>query len=331
MKKFANLVFLIFILLIVVPLIVLKSCNNETPKVKKENIDNIDDIQKVKVYISDQDKVIEMQLDEYVKGVVAAEMPASFEIEALKAQTLAARTYTLLKVIKNKGNSDEYHKGGDICTNFAHCQAYKNNKQLKETWGIVEYYKNLDRISKAVDETKDLVITYQDDLINPLFHSTSGGKTENSEDVFQSKLPYLRSVISLGEEASPRYTSKVVLSFDEFKNRLLNQDKELILNKNDIKNIKIINESEGLRVKQIQIGNKVFKGTEIRNVFSLNSTNFKISLEKNNIIIKTIGYGHGVGMSQFGANALAKQGKNFNDILTYYYLGTEIKNISNLK
>lgn len=327
MKKISYIIFLIFTLLIIIPIIILKSY---TPNNSKPNNFNPEKIKTVKVYIYDEDKVEPMNLDDYIKGVVAAEMPATFEIEALKAQAVAARTYTLDKIVKAQTEVQEAHKGGDICTNFAHCQAWKSKEKLKDTWGIIGYYKYWNKICRAVDETSGLIVTYNGELINPLFHSTSGGKTENSEEVFSTELPYLKSVVSLGEEASPKFYGRVTLMFDQFKNKLSEIAQGIVLSKKDIPDIKVLQESEGGRIKSIQIGNKLFDGKEIRNIFSLNSTNFKITLEGSKVIIDTIGYGHGVGMSQFGANYMASQGNSFKDILKYYYKDTEVVGLTSI-
>lgn len=325
MKKLSYIILLIFILLIILPILILKSCKSPSTIINSEKDK---DITQINVYINNLDKVIAMELDEYIKGVVAAEMPASFELEALKAQAVAARTYTLSRVIKPQDNLREEHKDADICSNYAHCQAWISKEQLLEEWGFFSYCKYWNKISEAVDGTRGIVIKYHGELINPLFHSTSGGKTENSEDVFLTSLPYLRSVVSLGEEASPKYNSKIIIKFKDFKNKLLEAAPDLILGMKDITNIKLVEQTEGGRVKSIQIGNKLFTGKEIRNIFLLNSTNFKISSEGDIVIFNTIGYGHGVGMSQFGANHLAKTGKDYIEILKHYYKEVDIANIN---
>jgi stage II sporulation protein D len=331
-KKTAYTIFFIFVAIIIIPVAALKFYNNED---NKKNSNNPQEILKgtstIKVYFHEQDKVEDIDFEEYLKGVVAAEMPASFGMEALKAQAVAARTYTLLKVLKPQESIVAQHKGAYICTNFAHCQAWTDKGQLKDTWGTINFNENYKKISKAVEETNGLIITYNNEVIDPLFHSTSGGKTENSEEVFSAKLPYLRSIISQGEEASPKFASKAIISFNEFKEKLKELSPNIKIEKKDVKSIKVLEYSEGGRVKKIQIGNKIFSGKEIRSVFSLNSSNFNIKLEKNNIIFNTVGYGHGVGMSQFGANYLAKEGNNFEYILKYYYQGVQIINISQLK
>ena len=330
MKNVLYVIFFLFIIIIIVPVLILQLYKAPNIIIDRNRTKQIN-TKAINVYMHEQDAVVSMDLEEYIKGVVAAEMPANFEFEALKAQAVAARTYTLLKVQKPNEQQRQEHKGADICTNYAHCQAWKDKAKLRENWGVFGYIKYWDKISKAVEQTRGMVIVFNGELINPLFHSTSGGKTENSEDVFLTELPYLRSVISLGEESSPRFTGKVTLSFNEFKLKLSQIAQGLILTKKDVASINVLERSEGGRIKKIQIGNKVFDGKEIRNVFSLNSTNFNISSGKSDITIETLGYGHGVGMSQFGANFLAGKGQPFVDILKYYYRGVEVLNSDQLK
>lgn len=322
MKNKYKLLFYAFLILI--PVLVL-ACNVSKKAIDKNNYINQD---KIKVYIKSKDEVVTMNMEDYIKGVVAAEMPAEFESEALKAQAIAARTYTIMH--KNKYPGLNEHKGGDICTDATHCQAYRSIEDLKTVWGNNNYSKYYTKISKSVTDTEGIVLVYNKELINPLFHSTSGGRTENSEDVFIESLPYLRSVVSPGEESAPRFRGNISLSFNDFKKALLKIEPSLKLN-NKQGSIKIIEKTQSGRVKRIQIGNKIFNGKDIRNVFSLNSTNFNIKLNKNYILIETIGYGHGVGMSQFGANYLASIGKNYIDILKYYYRGVELENNKDIK
>lgn len=326
MKRIAYIFFLIFIIVIIMPLLIIKSCSITEPFTKKE----IGDVNNVKVYLVNENKVVTMDLEEYVKGVVSAEMPATFEVEALKAQAVAARTYTIQKIISSRQGKNGHSNGADICTDFAHCQAWRSKEQQKEIWGFFGYLKYWSKISNVVDSTQGMVITYDGEVINPLFYSTSGGKTENSEDVFLTKLPYLRSVISLGEENAPRFESKAEFKFDEFKEKLKTVASDIVLEKKNIKDIRILDISEGGHVMKIYIGNKEFSGKEVRKLFSLNSTNFIIKLDGDKIIFDTKGYGHGVGMSQYGANYLAGEGKSFIEILKHYYTGINIVSIKDV-
>ncbi|ADH59980.1 stage II sporulation protein D [Thermoanaerobacter mathranii subsp. mathranii str. A3] len=337
-------VFLIFFSLIILPSIIVFGFNphrtSSTPEnevklidggnlVKVDNLNN-KDYHTVNVFITNQNKIQKIDLEEYVKGVVAAEMPAEFEIEALKAQAVTARTYVLSKEIVLGGKGCQLHPGADVCTDSEHCQAWQSEEELRQKWGenFDKYYV---KISQAVADTEELVLVYNDALIVPAYHAISGGKTENSEDVWQSKIPYLRSVVSPGEEVASKYKTTVVMSKEEFINKLKQKKPSLKLDNSDILNqIKDVERTQAGHIKTLKIGNMTFGGEEIREIFDLNSTNFNFEAQGNNIVITVIGYGHGVGMSQYGANALAKQGKKFDEILKYYYTGVEIVKIEDL-
>ena len=266
-----------------------------------------EEIAKIRLYRTAQDKVEEMDLEEYIKGVIYKEMPASFNIEALKAQTVAARTYTYRKIGQNA------HKNADICDNPAHCQGFCEKDDSTS-------YK---KISEAVESTKGEVLTFEGNIINALYHSASGGKTENVSEVFAGgDVVNLSSVDSPGEEIMQNYETKVVISKKEFVNALKKVDKNFSYDGN----IKILSRTEGGSVGRIKIGNTEFKGTKIRNIFNLRSSNFNIKNDDINIEINVKGYGHGVGLSQWGAEAMAREGKTYKEILAHYYRGTTIEN-----
>lgn len=269
----------------------------------------------INVYDCDTNKIISMDEKEYIVGVVAAEMPADFEPEALKAQSLAARTY-----LKSKDGCSA-HPGADICTSFAHCQAYKSKDKLKEQWGSA-YGEKLKKVSDAVVATSGKIITYGGEPISAVFHSTSSGNTENSEDVWEKSLPYLKSVSSNFDSESPKYESQKRYSWEEFQKIIKSAD-----NKVDFDlGIGDTETSRGGAIKKITIGGVDFKGTKIRELFSLNSANFSIDIVDNEVIFTVHGYGHGVGMSQYGANFMAKSGKKFDEIIKHYYTGVKITN-----
>ncbi|MHB8061422.1 MAG: stage II sporulation protein D, partial [Ruminiclostridium sp.] len=295
----------------------------EEPKTTKDQ-DNIT----INVYIADQKKVVKMQLEEYLLGVVAAEMPASYEIEALKAQAIAARTYALGRAAKLYiSGADTTHNGADVCTNPAHCQAWISKNTAMKRWGLLSSFKNWNKICKAVNSTSGQVLKYNNVLINPLFHSNSGGHTENVEDVWAGTAePYLRGVESLGEDTSSEYRNEVILEKQDMIKILQESYPKLELIDEDIlSNIEIKKYSSGDRVIDMKIGNINMKGTEFRKLFQLKSANFKISqLLNGKVAITTLGYGHGVGMSQCGANYLAQKGSSSIDILKYYYKGVEL-------
>lgn len=317
MKRLAASCILIVFIIFMIPVLIISCSKTKKPKViiTPEHL--------VKVFDCVSEEIMVLDLEDYIAGVVAAEMPGSFHIEALKAQALAARTYTLVRMEQYGGNGCANHIGSDICTDSTHCQAYKDPKTLG---------KNYKKVMEAVLTTKGEVIVYEDGLIDAVFHSTSGGKTENSEDVWANRVPYLRSVISEYEDSSPKLISMEKINIDEFISGLKSMDSELKISKKTLKNeMKIMERSEGGRVVKIKIGNKVFTGKAIREKFGLNSSNFNFNIGKNEIAFTVIGYGHGIGMSQYGADGMARNGYDYRDIIRHYYLGVEIANMDSFK
>ena len=254
-----------------------------------------------------------IELEDYLVGVVSSEVPPSFEKEAIKAQAVAARTYAL-KQMENRKN-ETYDVKDDTSS-----QVYKSNEELKNIWKN-NYEENINKIKNAINETKGEYLTYDNKIIYAFFFSTSNGKTEDNKDVFGQDLPYLKSVdSSFDEKETSNFEVEKTISLKDFYIQL-----GLEYNDNlDISNIELTNSN---RIKNITINNNVFKGTQVRSKLSLRSTDFKIEKNGTNVIITTKGYGHGVGMSQYGANALAKQNKTYEEILKYYYIGTNIQKL----
>lgn len=287
----------------------------------------------IKVYITQEKRTVEMNVEDYVKGVVAAELPNYFELEAMKAQAVAARTYALARKSGLYRTQDNVHNDADVCTDV-HCQVWTSKDAAFERWGN-DAEKIWQKIDTAVLETSGLVITFNDKMINPLYHSNSGGMTENVADVWNTEeVPYLTAVASAGEEAyGSEYNGSLTITNSDFINKIKAFNKSAILSDKDpYKDIKIGLRTASGRVNDIKIGNVSMKGTEFRTLFVLKSTNFTIERAKNNsILITTIGNGHGVGMSQCGANIMASEGKNYSDILTYYYEGTKITDYKSVK
>ncbi len=283
------------------------SISGDSPVIKVLNQDN---------------NISSMELEKYLVGVVAAEMPPSFEDEALKAQAVAARTYILNK----QGKDNVKHPDADVCTDSSHCKAYISDSEAKKKWGDEWNGVYSPKITSAVSETFGEIVTYNEEPIIAVFHSTSTGKTENSEDVWQSETPYLKSVESPGEELSPRYKSQAEFSIDEFKNKITELNKNVNFGLDKASWIKNYEYTEGGSVKSVTIGGCKFSGTDIRSKFSLRSADFNISVS-DKVIFYVTGNGHGVGMSQYGANYQASLGKSYKDILLKYYLNTEVKKI----
>lgn len=325
MKGILSIVIGIILVTILLPMVLIYSCDIALPNTEKEKQEHSTEELMTKVYLNESQRIVEIELEEYVKGVVAGEMPAAFEMDALKSQAVAARTKALHQKIKYGDRGNPAHPGAEVC-NGVHCQVYRSKEQLSKTkeenW-MTNYWPKIER---AVEETKGLVITYEGKLIDPLYHSTSGGRTENSEDVFSSMAPYLRSVESPYEEASKHLEDKVVLSTNEFVTKINNSYKKCNLNKDNIvDSMKILARSEGGRVTKMKVGDGILTGRNIRELLGLKSADFKITISGKKMVFKTKGYGHGVGMSQYGANGMAKKGYSFEDILKHYYKGVGIE------
>ena len=255
-----------------------------------------------------------MNMEDYLVGVVAAEMPAAFESEALKAQAVAARTYTIYK------SSSSDHEA-DVCTDFAHCQAYLTEGEMLTNWGSdFDFYHN--KIRNAVYSTQGEYLTYNDEPIMAVFHSMGGGQTQNSGDVWGNQLPYLQSVPSPGEEEATGYHSTVTLPFEEFKNIVLSKYPSAQIN--SYLDISQPTRTASGHVKSIIIGSVTVSGAEMRTLFNLRSTRFDLTFFSDNITFNVTGYGHGVVMSQYGANAMAKSGSGYAEILSHYYQGATL-------
>ena len=280
----------------------------------------------IKIYNTKTNEVMVIDFEEYLKGVVASEMPVEFDIEALKAQAVAARTYLLYRLKKYPDGQMEHPKA-PVCTGV-HCQAWHSKDDLIASHYQGWYDENWDKIESAVESTRGQILTYAGKIIEPLYHSTSGGRTENSEDVFSLAVPYLRSVESPYEGDSPKLNGSVKISSNEFIEKIESVYGDMDIREDNLEEKVLLGEvSEGGRIKTIIIDDKEISGREIRSLFNLNSTNFSFIQNGNEIEILTTGYGHGVGMSQWGADGMAKEGYNYQEILKHYYTGVEIVNM----
>lgn len=301
---------ILLIVVVILSIVAISSSKKETAYFNNEKKDDYTEVknEKIKLAIKDTStgNITNIDLEEYVIGVIAGEMPASFEIEALKAQAIASRTYAIYKMKSSKGTYD-------LVTDKSN-QVYITKDVMQENWqSNYEYYYN--KIKRAVDETKGLVMTYNGDVILSMYFAKSNGKTENSSYVFGSNKEYLQSV----ESPESNITSNVNINKEEFCNKLNIDCKSII--------IKDINKTSSGRVNTININGREFKGTEIRSLLGLRSTDFTININ-DTINITMNGYGHGVGMSQYGANEYAKSGKSYEEILKHYYQNINIEKIS---
>ena len=278
----------------------------------------------IRVYITETGAIEEVNLEDYICGVVSNEMPANFEKEALKAQAVTARTYLASK----KLNRCTLHEGIDICDS-THCQVYTSKQKRLEKWDADYANEYWNKIKEAVDETSGQVLSYEGELVlYPQFFSTSSGQTENSEDVYLGEIPYLRSVASTGEESAPKYTSDKTLKISDFVYLLNSNFTNLNVTVENIKNnFNIKSSSAAGGVIKLNINNVEIRGVDFRKALSLNSTNFTYEFNGDYITFHCKGYGHGVGMSQWGANTMAKNGSNYAEILKHYYTGVEITNL----
>lgn len=297
---------ILLLIVVVLSVIAISGSKKETTyfnNAKKEEVK-----EEIKLALKDTStgEIKNIELEDYIVGVVAGEMPASFNEEALKAQAIASRTYAMYKMKNSNGTYD-------LVTDKTN-QVYITEDKMKSLWQEnFDYY--FEKIKKAVYDTKDLIMTYNGDIILSLYFARSNGKTEDAIAVFGSNQEYLKSV----ESPEENLTSEVTISKDKFCNKL-NISCDAI-------NISNVLKSSSGRINSLNINGKTFKGTEIRTLFDLKSTDFDITIDSE-IKFITKGYGHGVGMSQYGANKLAQNGKNYEEILKHYYQNINIEKIS---
>ena len=259
----------------------------------------------LRVLVGDEVRV--MDLREYLKGVVSGELPKDFPVEAVKAQAVAARTFTLRCCQRSK------HAQADVCTDSACCQAWT---ELTNPVAC-----------EAVEETDGMVLLYEDELIDATYFSCSGGRTEAAVAVWGGEVPYLQAVDSPGEEGAEPYKDTVELSTQAFGARLQTLKPELILSDKPTQWIGKIRYTQGNGIDTVEICGLLFRGTELRKLLGLRSTNMRFAVTEDSITISTLGYGHRVGMSQSGAKARAEQGSDFREILQHYYQGIKIKRL----
>ncbi|GAA0744340.1 stage II sporulation protein D [Clostridium oceanicum] len=290
---------------------------------------NVKEEPKVNVYFMKQKKVRAIPLEEYVRGVVSAEMPVEFNEEALKAQAVAARTYALAHM-KNFGDNQFNERiNADVCDTI-YSQVYMPKDKRLKAWPKNKRNEYWNKIDKSVKSTSGQILVYNGDIVmSPYYFATSNGKTEDCENVFKSKVPYLKSVSSPGEEKAPKFKTSAKFSYNEFIKKVNSQYPKSGLSTSKLKNqVKILSKSDSGSVKTIKIGNITITGPNFRKLLSLNSSKFTIDFKGSNILINCNGYGHNVGMSQWGANSMGKDGKKYEYILKHYYSGVNIKKLN---
>ncbi len=253
--------------------------------------------------------ILELPLDTYLCGVLLAEVPADFAPEALKAQAVASRTFALQQSQRGK------HTGADVCTDASCCQGWR------EVSGDIDAYR------QAVAQTDGLVVTYADALIEATFFSCSGGQTESAVAVWGNDVPYLQSVVSPGEEAAPRFTESTYLSAEEFADALQSAAPDCDLSAAPDSWFGVVTRTPGGSIATAEIGGHHFTGTQLRQLLKLRSTDLDFAVEAGGIRITSWGFGHRVGLSQYGAQAMAQEGADFAEILLHYYQGTKIQRL----
>lgn len=328
-KVYAIIGVIMLICMLIIPLIAVKSdipldtkpviaatATKNTEETQKPTVGKEED--KVKLLNTD-DKVIKVSVEDYLLGVVACEMPASFESEALKAQAVAA--YTMYLYRKNENKDKEYEITGDSLID----QGYLDKEKRKEKWSA-NFDKHEQKIKESVKKVLNQAITYKDSPILAAYHSISGGRTENAKNVWNIDLPYLKPVESVSDMLCTDYISTVTYTKDEFISLATNLNLKL---SGEVKDF--ISEpkcTESGTVSSYKLGEKEFSGQQIRKAFNLRSANFDIAAANDNIVFTVRGYGHGVGLSQNGANYMAKQGSNYKEIINWYYSECKIQQIS---
>lgn len=280
---------------------------NKEPKIiENTNSDNTTNssMSEITIYRSNG-SIINLNMTDYLIGVVSSEMPASFNLEALKAQSVLARTYAL-----------KAKQTGKKLTDTVSTQSYIDIDQMKNKWenSFNTYY---NKIKNAVENTNGEYLSYNGNYIEALYHSTNNGKTESSLDVFGNYYPYLISVSSEYDKNASSYLRTINMPLDTISNKLG-------LNLNNDSVISILSYTDGGNIKEININGNNFSGKKVRELLGLRSADFDISISDNNANITTRGYGHGVGMSQYGANGMANAGYSYKDILSHYYPGTTL-------
>ena len=303
------------------------SSAQDADKEQQENSEKIPQEETIKVYFHKEDKVKELPMKEYIKSVVCAEMPASFEEEAIKAQAVIAHTYTMHIINAKAENPDESLKGGQISTDPGVHQSYLSPEEIKEKYGkhYAEYW---NKISNCTNEVFDEILTYENEPIIAAFHSVSSGRTESAQNVWGREVPYLVSVSSEGDPLSPHYKDEKKLSKKEVTEILQKLYPDLDYQQKEEEWFQIQSNTPSGYVDKITVLGQELTGVQVRSIFDLKSADFSVAYQDGNFLFTTKGYGHGVGLSQYGADYLASQGKNYQEILSHYYPGTTLTSLN---
>lgn len=316
----------LFLVILIVILVNLKVKKENKEKEENEEI-NFESNETIKLYRTKKDEIEDINLNYYLLCVVASEIPFKYEIEAIKAQAIVARTYLYNKIENN------LEEKGNVCDSYSHCQAFNDIEDLKVTWknkgfSDEEINDGINKIKEAIVQTDGQVITYNQKIINAFFHASSPKKTEDASAIWgREDIPYLKSVESVEDEDYENRESEVSINYETFKNVLIDNGYIDDLSQYEFSNICINSNTSSGRVYDIKVGSCYIKAEDIRRLFNVKSTDFELKHENNNIVFHAYGYGHGVGMSQVGANTYAKRGLSYQEIIKHYYTGVEITNI----
>ncbi len=324
MKKIVGYVLFVIVLIFTMP-IVFTNPFDKTEETSSQNVQeyekaNYGDLSVIKLLHKESGEVEEIEFDTYLYSVVSAEMPASYELEALRAQAVVARTYTIYKIVHGSK-----HENADICDSSLCCQAWISKENRLARWEEEKREEYWNKIVDSVDSTSGRYITYKGEPINSFFHSNSGGITELPVNVWGGSYPYLQVVETAGEEGYNGYHSDVQLSKDELIQKMLEKYADFQIHFEEENCIQILELTESGRVKTMKVGNKNLSGVEVRTIFGLKSAKFECQVEGDCVKFQVTGYGHGVGLSQNGSDVLAKQGKTYEEIIKHYYKEVEIK------
>lgn len=296
-----------------------ETVSEEAPPEKAAKEDN----EPYKVLDVSTGEVIEVSQRDYVIGAVCAEMPATFEEEALKAQAVAAHTYAERQRLREKENPTPELCGADFSNDTSKYQGYFTENQAKQYFGE-NFEMNYAKITEACDEVIDYIITYEDEPIISAFHSMSSGKTESAENAWGAAVEYLVPVDSGYDTSAPKYLEEVRYTKDVLKSKLEAAFSGIALGEDFSEWITVAGTSDSGTVLTAAVGDKTVSGNDIRTALALRSACFTVQYEGDEAVFTTKGYGHGVGMSQYGANAMAAEGKTWREILEHYYQGCTI-------
>jgi len=297
-----------------------KKTENEEASVESSVYD-YGEYQKIRVQNAVDGSIMELNLDEYLLGVVSAEMPANYNVEALKAQAVVARTYTLYTITHNQSK----HGDGIICTDSSCCQAWMSKEDRMNKWEEDKRDEYWNKVEEAVFSTSGEVIEYNGEVIDAFFHANSGGKTEIPANVWGgTDFPYLQTIETSGEEEYSQYSSEASISKKEFEDKIRAKYSDFAIDWNSTEAITISEYTDSGRVKFVKIGNKTLSGVEVRAIFGLKSAKFSYTIDTDCVKFSVVGYGHGVGLSQTGADSMAKNGANYKEIILHFYSNVEI-------